>query len=179
MTTQAQIECSIRRVAAGVLLQINGQGVAMSWDKALEFAQAVRRIGDACKAYALVGDLTKTTTDRETVGADVVIQASGPALVFELQGRNWFACNYRQAPAIANGVTGIARQIEAEVMHEQLAADEAIILRTGLPLSLTYDRRIKREALKLAEDVKFPGMVEPSAVFYPPALIQHAPQAKE
>jgi hypothetical protein len=174
MTTSAQIECRIHRVNNAVLLRINGQAVGMSWDVALELAAAIRRVNEVCRAFAVGGDLTATTDAKEVVN-DITIKSAGPALVFELQGRQWFACNYRQAPAIADGVTGIARLIEEEARHEQLTADEAILLRTGLPIGLAYNPRIKRDALKRAEDVKFPGMVEPKAVFYPPALIQHAP----
>lgn len=179
MTSPAALtECQIRRVDNSVLLQVNGQGVAASWDKALELAGAVRQIGDTCRQFAAVADLTKSTDEKLTVG-EVTINAAGPALMFTLQGRNWFACNYRQAPAIAQGLTGIARQIEEEVKHKQLIEDEAILLRTGLPVGLATNSKIKREALKRAEDVRFPGMVEPKSVFYPPALIQHPPQVQE
>lgn len=168
----------IRRIDKAVHVQINGMGVGMSWDRGAAFAEAIKRIGAACKAYAdharATGDLSRATEEHETVG-EISIKAAGPALIVELQGKRWFECNYREAPVIYKGVLTVTRAMEEEANAQAVISDEAFLLRTGLPVGLSSNSKIKREAWKQAEDVNFPGMVEPQTVFYPPTIILHPP----
>jgi hypothetical protein len=168
----------IKRSLDLVVVNINGISAGMSWDVAKEFAKIVRRLGEAAEKFAenarLTGNLTQPQSEKETL-QDVTILLLGPALGFELKGRRWFEVNYRHVKQITDAVQHIAGQIEEEAKANQLIEDEAILLRTGLPVGLATNSKIKREAWKAAEDVKFEGAVVPAEIYYPPSVILHPP----
>lgn len=176
--SEIRIRIHIQRVDNTVLVNGNGRAAGMSWDVGVAFAEALQRAGRAAREYAghvkATGDWSRTTDHREEV-QDLVITVCGPAVFVELGGLKWFECNYKTVPELVQGLLGHARAIEELAKADQIADDEAFLLRTGIPVGLATDPRIKKEALKRAEDVKFDGMVEPTCVFYPPTIIQHDP----
>jgi len=168
----------IRRILNEVHIAIDGLGVGISWSHGLALAQTIQKVAKVSKAYAdqarLTGILRQYEGVKETVSG-ITVESAGPALIFQIQGKRWFECNYRTAPQIAEAIRNIAATIEEEHKAAQVISDEAFLLRTGLPVGLTRNTQIIKEAWKKAEDVKFDGMVEPKEVFYPPMIIQHQP----
>lgn len=164
-----------------VRIRVNGGDMGVGWRQALELAQAVLRIGRVCRKYAAEQkkspDPKRVTVEREKLGTINVIeiQAAGPALILEVNGKHWFACNYRQALPIAKAILTKARLLEEQAKANQIAGDHAILLRTplGRLVGLSDNRKIQRLALKLSEDVKASArarLVEPQVVCGVPSL---------
>lgn len=169
--------CDISRVGKHVVLKHNGLCAGLSWAAAVELFQIVKRLSAFSAAYAQHKDHAQVRNDFETVRPGLTIHRTGLQFTFELQGQIWFACPWSAARQIAKAALVKAREIEEIEKAEQVITDEAILLRTGLPVGLSYNPAINREAWKAAEDVKFPGAVIPQAIFYPPTIVQHPPVA--
>lgn len=172
--------CTIRRIDRRVHLVANGTTVGLDWSHGLALGAAVRRIGAVSRDYATharaTGDLTRITHDKEVVD-ELRIVAAGPAVVIELRDRQWFAFNYRDAPVIANAILSKARECEELAKADQIVSDQAILLRTplGQLIGLSDNKQIQQAAWKQAEDVKLPGMIEPTHIVGAPVITQSQP----
>lgn len=173
-------QLTISVVSSQVHIRANGIGAGMDYSTALALRSLLRMAGMQAESYARVaragGDTTGLQFDRENV-LDIAVESAGPAVIVTIRGGRWFEFNYRTTDQILKSLSKAIAPLEEIAKAEQLIGDEAILLRTGLPIGLAQNRRIKREAWKKAEDVKIPGGVIPQAVFYPPTITVHPPRA--
>jgi hypothetical protein len=73
-------------------------------------------------------------------------------ILAELQNKMWLEAPYDKAYAIAKAAYTKAREIEADTVSvaERQIADQALLMRLGVPLQITEDQRKLREAVKEA-----------------------------
>jgi hypothetical protein len=95
------------------------------------------------------------------------------------------ALPWSAALEVAKEMTAQARKIEEVVKANQIIADQALLIRTGIPLGLSDNPDIKKEALKQAQwDPKLRKYITGSRVrgipsgevMGTPGVIQHKPK---
>jgi hypothetical protein len=114
--------------------------------------------------------LDSITVRRE---GDKVLLLSGGLLIAEMP--------WQAADDLARALTAKARQAEEHVKAERIAFDSAILMRAGVPFSLSNRRDILKEAMKEAAwSTKLrrymPGGVKSREVFGIPSIINHPPK---
>lgn len=168
--------CTISIAGNTAVLKHNGLCAGFPWSACEAVYKAVKRLHRLSAKYAKTKDHTlAAVAEREVINKQLTIHRQGLEFTFELQGRIWFQCPYTTARQIAKALLAKGRELEEQAKALQIIADEAILLRTGLPIGLSYNPQINRAAWKAAEDVHFPGAKIPEAIFYPPTIIQHPP----
>lgn len=171
-----QTDFTVRVIGNELHILANGVGVGMSYSTAVELRTILRRAGRQAGEYAKTaksgGDTTACTYSRESV-LEISVQAVGPAVLVELRGQRWFEYNYRFANTVIKAIANRLLVLDELNQALRLIEDEALLLRTGLPIGLTKNKKIKREAWKRAEDIRIPNGVEPTTVFYPPTINVH------
>jgi len=169
-------ELNVQTIQNNVVLSHNGLSVGMPWDVAVEFAKAVIQLARFSQAYAKHKQHELVKVDKETVCHDEIeIFRTGLEFVFVLRGREWIRCPWTAALKIAMAVKEQGCKLEEVALHERSIEDSAMLMRTGLPVGLTHNKKIIKEAWKAAEDVEFPGMIEPTFVCYPPTILMSPP----
>jgi hypothetical protein len=158
-----------------VVLKHEGRGIGLPWAAGIELYLAVKRLAAFSEAYAQHKDHAQVKNDFEQVDQHLAIHRMGLEFTFELDGQIWFQCPWQIARQIALGVYRKAREIEEIEKHAQLTEDAAILGRTGLGIGLALHPQIRKDAFKLAEDIRFPGCIEPESIVPPPALFQFPP----
>lgn len=71
-------------------------------------------------------------------------------VIISEDGRTLLDVPYTAALAIAKEMISLAKQCEAIAQRENIIRDQAILLKTGLPISLTSDKYMQQEAAKEA-----------------------------
>lgn len=93
------------------------------------------------------------------------IRIDGTTVVLDDTARGvYLALPYPVAIQVGRAMVQAAQRVESLRNANEIAADNAILLRAGAPFGLTDDPKIQQLSLKLAEDVKLPNAVEPTRV---------------
>jgi hypothetical protein len=169
-------ELNIRTVQNHVVISCNGIGVGIPWEGGLEFSSAINRLAKFSRKYAKHKrhELVKPEHEKVCRG-EITIFRTGLEFVFVLRGKEWIRCPWQAALEIAKTVNNQAAALEEIANHSRVIEDSALLLRTGLPIGITGNRKILKEAWKAAEDVEFPGMVEPKFVCFTPNIQMSPP----
>lgn len=175
----SQQSCNIERIGNRVVLRYNGVGVALLWQAAVEVYHAVKRLSEFSRAYAQHKDHAQVRTDSEPIDKQLTLHRTGLEFIFELQGRVWIQCPWTAAAEIAKGLYAKAKEVEEIEQHEQITEDAAILLRSGIGIGITDHPQIQKDAWKLAEDIRFPGCIEPTEFVGKPSIIQHDPTPQQ
>jgi hypothetical protein len=109
----------------------------------------------------------------------VTIGQDGPRVLLTLDGRT-VSIPWEHADEIARALTVKARAAEEEQQALGIVADQALLLRVGVPLGLSDRPDIQAEAAHAAQydrDLRryLPGGVRSQETFGTPAVIRHAP----
>src|ERR1044071_6147447 len=81
----------------------------------------------------------------------VRITRDGPAILLLVNGKLVLEMpNWKAADAIANGIKAKAREAEEMSKVENIARDDAILLRSGIPLGLAHNPIVREESEKMA-----------------------------
>ena len=112
--------------------------------------------------------------------ANFTVHQEGQHVQLILDGRLVLETNWQSALEIANAIRGVAKRAEEYALHAQIAYDQAILLRSGVPLGLTNNPNIQAEAVGLALYDRalrayMPGGVKSEAVVGTPTVTQTAP----
>lgn len=105
----------------------------------------------------------------------------GTKVLFEVDGRRVFEADWHDALAIADAIRAQAKRAEELAHAEGIIADQALIIRKGLPFGLTSRLDMLKEAVKEAAWNRtlrraLPGGIKSKAVVGTPAIIQHPPR---
>ncbi len=111
------------------------------------------------------------------------IACVGTTVLFEVDGRRVFEADWKDALAIADAIRAQAKRAEELAHAEGIIADQALIIRKGLPFGLTNRPDMLKEAVKEAawnRDLRraLPGGIKSAVVVGTPAIIQHPPRRK-
>ena len=114
----------------------------------------------------------------------LTIHREGETVTLIYNGRRVCDLDWQAADEVARALIIQARKAEVEAKAEQIAYDQAILIRKGIPLGLTNRRDIQHEAGKLAAwDSKLrrymPGGVKSKAIVGTPAVIRHKPRKRD
>jgi len=169
-------ELNIQTVQGNVVITHNGLSVGMPWDVGVEFVDAVDRLAAFSQEYAVHKQHDLVKADRELVCRnEIEIYRTGLEFLFVLRGQEWIRCPWTAAMKIASVVRTQVAALQELAHAEQVVEDAAILMRSGIPVGLTHNPKIIKEAWKAAEDVQYPGMIEPQFVCYPPSIILSPP----
>lgn len=114
------------------------------------------------------------STHHVTIGTD------GTRVLLTVDGKT-VSIPWEHADEIARGLTVKARAAEEEQKALGIAADNALLLRVGVPVGLSNRRDILAESASIAQydrDLRrhLPGGIKSREVFGTPAIIRHAPR---
>jgi len=109
------------------------------------------------------------------------VRRDGLDVVILIDGKMAAELPWDAALLLADAIKEQARRIEEWVKAEQIAYDEAILLRKGIPLGLTSNPVIIKEAGKLAgwdSNLRryLPGGVRSQEAVGAPSVIRHKPR---
>lgn len=112
----------------------------------------------------------------------VTMGRDGDRVLLTIDGRT-IAIPWEHADEIARGLTVKARQAEEEQKALGIAADNALLLRVGVPLGLTSRPDILAESAHIAQydrDLRrhLPGGVRSQEAFGTPSVIRHEPRSQ-
>ena len=112
------------------------------------------------------------------------VAAEGTDVVFEVDGRLIFKTSWREALAIADAIRTQAKRAEELAHAPGIVADQALLIRKGLPFGLTRRVDLLREAVKEAGWNRtlrraLPGGIRSTSVVGTPAVRRHAPPQRE
>lgn len=116
------------------------------------------------------------STHSVTMGRD------GDRVLLTVDGRT-ISIPWEHADEIARGLTVKARQAEEEQKALGIAADNAILLRVGVPIGLSSRPDILAESAHIAQydrDLRryLPGGVRSREAFGTPTIIRHEPRSQ-
>lgn len=91
---------------------------------------------------------------------------------------------YEAALEIAKALRGVAKEAEEEAKAQGIIMDQALLLRTGVPVGLTSRRDMLKEAVREAQwnpvlRKALPGGIRSQEVFGRPVVTQHPPTRSE
>lgn len=114
------------------------------------------------------------STRHITVGMD------GPRVLLTIDGKTE-SIPWEAADEIARALTVKARQAEEEQKALGIAADNAVLLRVGVPIGLSSRPDILHESAQIAQydrDLRryLPGGIKSREVFGTPTIRRHAPK---
>lgn len=117
--------------------------------------------------------MLKSLTVRQE--GEKVLLLSGGILIAEMP--------WQAADQLAAALKAKARQAEELQKAEQIAFDQAVLMRGGFPIGLTRHKAIISEAVKQAfwnTDLRryMPGGVKSQEIFGTPAIIRHLPKGE-
>jgi hypothetical protein len=109
------------------------------------------------------------------------IRQNGEQVQVLLNGRLAAELSWQDARQLAAAIKQVSLLAEAEAKHEGIITDQAILMRAGVRLGLTSDRRMLGEAAKEAAWGRnlrryMRGGVKSREVFGLPTVIQHPPR---
>lgn len=135
---------TIRRAGAHVILINNELHLGLeltSWEHADDFAQSVRFMARKFDSGA-----------REQISPLVAVKREDEDVLIEYDNKPFLLVSCAFALELSNKIIGVARTIEEEAKAEDIAFDEALLLRSGvnLPSGLTNHPGIMDEAGKEA-----------------------------
>jgi hypothetical protein len=169
-------ELTIKTVEKTVVMCHGGICVGMPWEAGIEFFEAITRLAKFSREYAQHKQHELIKTDKEVVcRGEMTIFRTGLEFLFLLDGHEWIRCPWTAAVQIAANVKDQAGKLEEIFNHERVTEDAAILLRTGLPIGLTNNPKILKQAWKDAEEISFPGMVEPTEIIHAPSITMSPP----
>ena len=99
-------------------------------------------------------------------------------VIAELNGQVLFDVSWQFADQIADAIKAQARLAEAADKRGPIIADQALINAHSIPLGLSADPRVRKEALKEAEDIRRKAglpSIEPRSIVGVPTVRQAAP----
>jgi hypothetical protein len=104
------------------------------------------------------------------------IAQEGTKVLLEIDGRGW-TLDWRAALALADAIRTQAKKAEELAHAPGIIADQALVIRKGLPFGLTSHPGMLREAVKEAAWGRWlrralPGGIRSTAVVGTPAVIQ-------
>ncbi len=175
----SQMNCSIEKIGNRAVLRCQGLGMALLWQAADDFYHAVKRLAKFSQDYSQHKDHARVVSEHEVIDKQLTIHRTGLEFTFEISGRIWFQCPWEIAVQISKAIYAKAREIEEEEKHAQVIEDAAILLRSGLQIGITDNRKIRKEAWKAAEDIKFPGCIEPGEFVGKPTITQSPPAVEQ
>lgn len=113
----------------------------------------------------------------------ITVRQEGPKVLLLSGGILIAEMPWEAADQLAKALLAKARQAEELQKAEQIALDQAVLLRGGFPFGLTRHRAIMSEALKQAlwnTQLRryMPGGVKSQEVFGTPAIIRHLPKGE-
>jgi hypothetical protein len=105
------------------------------------------------------------------------VRHDGPRVQFEVDGRLVFDAPWQDALALSDAIRAQAKRAEEDAAAHRIIADQALIIRKGLPFGLTRRPDMLREALKEAQWSRrlrraLPGGIRSTSVVGTPALIK-------
>lgn len=85
---------------------------------------------------------------------------------------------WQVALQVSRALAGVARKAEEHAKAGLIVEDQALLLRSGIPLGLSDNRLILKEAYRRAEHMPgLPSIDKPPAVFGAPKILNPGPQA--
>jgi hypothetical protein len=111
----------------------------------------------------------------------VSVRCEGTQVVVLVGGRAVLNMPYQAAFEVARAIILKAQKAEEEAKKMQIAGDQAILQRKGIPVGFSNRMDIQQEAMKQAHyDPKLrkylPGGVKSEEVFGTPSVIKHPPK---
>jgi len=152
------VEFTVGRRECTVLLRLvghdgSGKVYGLSWEQADELARGIRR------------------PDGE----------EGPLFVGVRMSDAAFLVPRKLAAALWEALVARARDVEEQVKAEQVAADQAILMRTGAPFGFSSDPKIQDEAAKLAAHdrtlrraIPMPSSIKSKEAFGRPTILNRS-----
>lgn len=112
--------------------------------------------------------------------ASLRIVQDGDRVVLVHEGRA-IELPHEAAVAVGQQLLAAGRRAEKIAKAERVVADQALVLRLGLPFGLTSDPVLQAEAMQVAQydrDLRryLPGGIRSRGVVGTPVLIRHAPK---
>lgn len=109
---------------------------------------------------------------------EVTIRREGERVLLIVGGRAVLDMPWRKADDVCAAIRSKARAAEEQEKALSIARDNAILLRAGVPLGLTNDRRIREETAKIAawdRDLRryMPGGIKSQEMLGRPAVVNH------
>ena len=115
--------------------------------------------------------------------AQVAVRRDGIDVVLIVNGRRVVELPWDAALLIAKGITIQARRVEEQLKHSAIAFDQAILMRKGLPIGLTSNPHILKEAKsealynpKLRKYIPLAGNIGSQEIVGAPTIIKHKPK---
>ncbi len=138
---------NIRRYNDRIIISNNGTSIGVSYKLAVDAYFVVKRMHKAAKTYDETG--VDSPSCSESLGK-LAFHRLGLSIVFELDNKLWFDAPYDKAYEIIKAAYGIAMTIDEEMNAIEVIDDQAFLVKSGIGLCLTDNRKIADEAVKLS-----------------------------
>jgi hypothetical protein len=169
---------NVRQQAHHVVLAIDGRATEISWDKARAVGCALLRTAAMAGEYAERGAVLIAASELQ-VASDIGVAQQGHMVLLRINGVVT-EIPWDKAKLLGRALLRVGSMAEEYEKHAQIAFDQAVLLRAGVPVGLTNNPDIQKEAIVEATSnrqlrTQMPGGIKSEEVLGVPTVRTEPP----